>query len=300
MMVAQVNTTGLRGELRFDEPMSKHTSWRVGGPADNYYLPQDLDDATNFLARLPDDMPVYWIGLGSNLLVRDGGIRGAVIATGGLLNKMNMIDENTLRSEAGVSSARVARFSVEHDLTGGEFLAGIPGTIGCALAMNAGAFGGETWNVVYAVDVITKKGNIKQRMASEFEVGYRRVKTFDNEWFAAGYFRLENNKSIDGKALIKKLLKKRGESQPTQLPNAGSVFKNPEGDHSARLIEVSGLKGTSVGGASVSELHANFIINNGNAMAADIENLIYEVQLQVKKQHAITLEPEVRIIGEAR
>ena len=196
------------------------------------------------------------------------------------------------------SSAKVARFSVEHDLTGGEFLAGIPGTIGGALAMNAGAFGGETWNVVYAVDVITKKGTIKQRMASEFDVGYRYVKTFGNEWFAAGYFRLERDNKVDGKSLIKKLLNKRGQSQPTQLPNAGSVFKNPKGDYSARLIEASGLKGTSIGGASVSDMHANFIINNGNAMASDIENLINEVQLQVKKQQDISLEPEVRIIGE--
>ena len=205
-----------------------------------------------------------------------------------------------MRAEAGVSSAKVARFSVEHDLTGGEFLAGIPGTIGGALAMNAGAFGGETWNVVYAVDVITKKGTLKQRMASEFDIGYRHVQTFDNEWFAAGYFRLEKNKSIDGKAIIKKLLNRRGESQPTQLPNAGSVFKNPEGDYSARLIEASGLKGTSIGGASVSDMHANFIINNGNAMASDIEKLINEVQSQVKKQQDISLEPEVRIIGETQ
>lgn len=299
-MAALLDATNLRGELRSDEPMSKHTSWRVGGSADHYYLPRDMDDAANFLAQLPGDIPVYWVGLGSNLLVRDGGIRGAVISTSGLLNEINMLDKNTLRAEAGVSSAKVARFSVEHDLTGAEFLAGIPGTIGGALAMNAGAFGGETWNVVYAVDVIARDGSIKKRMADEFEVGYRYVKNINhhNEWFAAGYFKLEKDKKVDGRAKIKKLLSKRGESQPTQLPNAGSVFKNPKHDHAARLIESCGLKGASVGGASVSDLHANFIINNGKATAADIENLIHEVQDKVNEQYEVTLETEVKIIGE--
>lgn len=301
-MAALLDTTGLRGELRSDEPMSKHTSWRVGGPADFYYLPQDMEDVANFLAQLPGDIPVYWVGLGSNLLVRDGGIRGAVISTSGLLNEMNMLEKNILRAEAGVSSAKVARFSVEHGLTGAEFLAGIPGTIGGALAMNAGAFGGETWNVVCAVDAISRDGNIKKRMTDEFEVGYRYVKNINhhNEWFAAGYFKLEKDLQADGKAKIKKLLSKRGESQPTQLPNAGSVFKNPKDDHAARLIESCGLKGLSIGGASVSDKHANFIINNGKATAFEIEKLIHEVQGKVSEQFDVTLETEVKIIGESQ
>lgn len=301
-MAALLDTTGLRGELSSDEPMSKHTSWRVGGPADHYYRPQDLQDAANFLAQLPVEIPVHWVGLGSNLLVRDGGIRGAVIATSGLLNKMSMQDKNTVRAEAGVSSAKVARFSVEHDLSGAEFLAGIPGTIGGALAMNAGAFGGETWEVVCAVDVLTRDGNIKKRMADNFEVGYRHVKNINHqdEWFAAGYFKLKQNQTADGKEKIKKLLAKRGQSQPTNLPNAGSVFKNPKNDHAARLIEACGLKGTSIGGATVSEKHANFIINNGHATAADIEKLIQTVRDKVNEQHKILLETEVKIIGESQ
>jgi len=299
-MAAMVDTNSLHGELRINEPMYKHTSWRVGGPADHYYLPRDLEDAANFLAQLPEDMPVYWIGLGSNLLVRDKGVRGAVIATGGLLNDLSLADDMTVYAQAGVSSAKVARFSVEHKLTGAEFLAGIPGTIGGALAMNAGAFGGETWNIVQAVDVICRNGKIVRRMADDFDIGYRKVTGKDDEWFAAGYFRLTRDQDFDGKQEIKRLLGERGKSQPTQLPNAGSVFKNPEDDYSARLIEQCGLKGTSIGDAVVSELHANFIINRGKATAADIENLINLIQEKVHDKFSIRLEPEVRIIGESQ
>lgn len=291
----------MQGRLLENEPMSKHTSWRVGGPADRYYIPSGLDDLRNYLATLPETEPLFWLGLGSNLLVRDGGLRGTVIATSGALKRLQLLDNNIVRAEAGVASAKAARFSVDHGLEGAEFLAGIPGTIGGALAMNAGAFGGETWNIVESVETLDRHGNLRHRPASEFNIAYRHVEAPEGEWFVAAHFRLQPREAnTDGKAVIKSLLTKRGSSQPMQTANAGSVFKNPKGDHAARLIEACGLKGTCVGKACVSDIHANFIINTGNASASDIEELIGMIRETVKKETGIELEPEVRIAGEAR
>jgi len=289
----------LRGELLRVEPMSKHTSWRVGGVADQYYKPADLDDLSYFLKLLPKDEPLFWIGLGSNLLVRDGGIRGTVVASSGLLNKLSLLNDQSVRAEAGVASAKLARFSVQQGLTGAEFFAGIPGTVGGALAMNAGAFGCETWSVVKSVETMDRHGDIKKHAPEDFDIAYRHVAGPGDEWFVAAYFKLTKASEGTGRERIKSLLAKRGATQPTQLPNAGSVFKNPEGDHAARLIEASGLKGKCIGGACVSELHANFIINNNVATAHDIEQLIYHVQTEVECSQGVRLEPEVRIIGEA-
>jgi len=278
--------------------MSRHTSWRVGGPADRLYIPADLEDLAAFLASLPPQEPLAWVGLGSNLLVRDGGVRGTVVMTSGALSKLDLIGEALVRAEAGVASAKVARFCVDQGLTGAEFLAGIPGTVGGALAMNAGAFGGETWNIVAAVETIDHRGALRVRPPADYRIGYRALSGPAGEWFVAGHFRLRAGDAAHGKTLIKSLLARRGASQPTQLPNAGSVFKNPQGDFAARLIETAGLKGACVGRACVSELHANFIVNNGGATAADIERLIARVQAEVEKRHGIKLEPEVRVIGE--
>jgi UDP-N-acetylmuramate dehydrogenase len=290
---------GLRGKLRINERMSKHTSWRVGGPADYYYIPADLDDLTHFVAGLPASEPLTWVGLGSNLLVRDGGIRGTVIATSGALSELGLHDKLLVRAEVGVACAKLARFSVQQGLSGAEFFAGIPGTVGGALAMNAGAFGGETWGLVQAVEVLDRHGRIQLRPPSEFTVGYRSVVGKPNEWFVAGHFRLVRGAADGGKALIKSLLAKRGATQPTHLPNAGSVFRNPPGDHAARLIESAGLKGLCEGDACVSELHANFIVNRGGASALQIERLIGTLQARVEQAHGVRLEPEVRILGEA-
>lgn len=289
----------LRGRLLTDEPMARHTSWRAGGPADRFYIPADLEDLAAFLRDLPSNEPLYWIGLGSNLLVRDGGVRGTVIAVGGALNELRKVDDHTVRAEAGVASAKVARFSVGQGLTGAEFLAGIPGTIGGALAMNAGAFGGEFWTLVQAVEVLDRRGTHRTRPASDYTVAYRSVRGPADEWFVAAHLTLTPGEGPKGKTLIKTLLARRGATQPTQLPNAGSVFKNPPGDHAARLIEAAGLKGTCIGGACVSELHANFVVNAGNARAADIEHLIEHVRATVARRHGVTLETEVRIIGDA-
>ncbi len=290
---------GLRGKLRINERMSKHTSWRVGGPADYYYIPADLDDLAQFLAGLPASEPLTWIGLGSNLLVRDGGIRGTVVATSGALNGLSLHDTQLVRAEAGVACAKLARFSVQQGFNGAEFFAGIPGTVGGALAMNAGAFGGETWSLVEAVETIDRHGRISVRRPDEFTVGYRSVAGRSGEWFVAGHFRLQRGEPGSGKALIKSLLARRGSAQPTQLPNAGSVFRNPPGDYAARLIQAAGLKGLCEGDACVSDLHANFIVNRGGASALQIERLIRTLQTRVEQAHGVRLEPEVRIIGEA-
>lgn len=289
----------LRGQLLTDEPMARHTSWRVGGPADRFYIPADLEDLSAFLRGLPPNEPLYWVGLGSNLLVRDGGVRGTVIATGGALNGLGLLEASVVRAEAGVASAKVARFCVTHSLTGAEFLAGIPGTIGGALAMNAGAFGGEFWTLVQAVEVLDRSGTHRTRPAADYSIAYRSIRGPEDEWFVAAHLKLAGGGSAQAKTLIKSLLARRGATQPTQLPNAGSVFKNPSGDHAARLIEAAGLKGTCIGGACVSELHANFIVNYGNARAGDIESLIEHVRSTVARRHGVSLETEVRIIGDA-
>jgi UDP-N-acetylmuramate dehydrogenase len=238
------------------------------------------------------------VGLGSNLLVRDGGVRGTVIMTSGALNGLGILRPGVVRAEAGVAGAKVARFCAERELVGAEFLAGIPGTVGGALAMNAGAFGGETWNIVEAVETIDRHGQRRTRPPADYQIAYRKVSGPQGEWFVAAHFRLVSGDTSQGKTLIKTLLAKRGATQPTQLPNAGSVFKNPPGDHAARLVEASGLKGRCEGKACVSELHANFIVNQGGATAAEIERLIARIRDTVRNLHGITLETEVRVIGE--
>ena len=289
-----------RGSLKRNEPLARHTSWRVGGPADLFYVPADIADVCAFLQSLDRDVPVYWLGLGSNLLVRDGGIRGAVIATAGALSGLAEIAPTRVRAEAGIASAKLARFCVKANLTGAEFLAGIPGTIGGALAMNAGAFGGETWPIVAAVETVDRQGGLRTRAPADFEIGYRHVRGPANEWFVAGHFELGTAQAAGGQSLIKSLLARRGATQPTQLPNAGSVFRNPSGDHAARLIEAAGLKGVCEGSACVSTLHANFIVNQGGATAAQIETLIARVQSAVRARFDVELQPEVRIVGEAQ
>ena len=304
-MNAVSHLEGLRGELKVNEPMRKHTSWRVGGPADHYYQPADMEDLVQFIRELPASEEICWLGLGSNLLVRDGGIRGTVIATSGALKGLIKTGDTTVRAEVGVASAKVARFSAQQNLKGAEFLAGIPGTIGGALAMNAGAFGGETWRIVEAVETINRQGEINRRTPADYKIDYRHVEGIEgvggveDEWFLAAHFSLSPTSSGASQATIKDLLAKRGESQPTQIPNAGSVFKNPPNDFSARLIEASGLKGACEGKACVSELHANFIVNTGGASAKEIETLITRVQVEVKNKQGVLLEPEVRIVGEA-
>ena len=289
---------GVRGAIRSQESMAKHTSWKVGGPARYFFEPRDRNDLTAFLQSLDTEVPILWLGLGSNLLVRDGGFDGAVIAAHRGLSAMKPLGEGGLMAEAGVSCARFSRFATRQGWAGAEFLAGVPGTMGGALAMNAGAFGGETWNLVEEVDLVDREGVFHRRPARSFAVSYRKVEIPKAHWFTAGYFRLGEGSEKGETITVRSLLEKRAESQPVRQSSAGSVFQNPPGDHAARLIEASGLKGMRCGGAAVSMQHANFIVNDQEASANDIETLIKKVRETVADQTGVVLEPEVRFVGD--
>jgi UDP-N-acetylmuramate dehydrogenase len=280
----------------YDVPMAKHTSWHVGGPADVFFSPRDAADLADFIRRLPPQIPLLMIGLGSNLLVRDGGIRGAVIATHGALGALELMSGTLIHAEAGVPCARIARQCVKWGLGPAEFFAGIPGTLGGALAMNAGAWGGETWRHVVEVDSLDRHGVRHTRAAAEYDIGYRRVRGPENEWFIGARLEFAHTPGVNADA-IRELLDKRKHSQPIGEWSCGSVFTNPPRDHAARLIESAGLKGYRIGDASVSEKHANFIINHGAARAADVEAVIAHVQRTVARVHGVELHTEVRIVG---
>jgi len=287
-----------------DEPMSRHTSWRAGGVAKQYIQAESLSALASFIAALAVEEKLLWLGLGSNTLVRDGGFNGTVIATQGLMSQITIVEEEGLDEAmvylgAGVSSAKLARFCRNNKLTGAEFFAGIPGLIGGALAMNAGAFGGETWPLVVEVETINRKGEVTKRSANEFEYGYRHVKGPAEEWFVSVTLKLKKQQLKTNTVDIKQLLAKRALTQPTGVASCGSVFRNPDGLYAAQLIEDCGLKGKRIGGAVVSGKHANFIINENKATASDIESLIELIQETVKQQRGILLQTEVRIVGEA-
>lgn len=297
-MMAIQRQSRLRGELLHDVPLARFTSWRAGGPAARLYRPAGIEDLALFLSQLDKGEPLLWLGLGSNLLVRDGGFAGTVIATQGCLDGLELIQPNVVRAECGVSCNKLARFCARHGLAGAEFLAGIPGTLGGALAMNAGAHGGETWDLVQAVETIDREGGIHQRRPAEFEVAYRHVRGPAEEWFVVAELRLQADDPEAVSARIKTLIEKRNASQPIGQASCGSVFRNPEGDYAARLIEQCGLKGHCIGGACVSEKHANFIVNQAEASAADIEALIEFVAAAVEREKGVRLQREAHIVGE--
>ncbi len=287
----------MRGTLLHDEPMSAHTSWRAGGPADRYFVPADIDDLSMFLAQLDSSETIYWVGLGSNLLVRDGGIRGTVISVTAVLDEMKLLN-SAIEVGAGLSCAKAARYAAKHNLSGAEFLAGIPGTIGGALAMNAGAFGTEIWDLVTEVKTISRTGKILNRGLDDFEVAYRSVKRPLDEYFVSATLQLKPDVNSTAASNIRSLLSQRAQSQPIGTHSCGSVFRNPKDDYAARLIEQCGLKGYRVGDAEISTKHANFIINSGSATAEDIETLIYLVQDKVEEKFNVRLQTEVCIVGE--
>ena len=316
---------GLRGEMLYDEPMSRHVSWRAGGAAQRVYKPADLADLQRFLRQTPTDEPMIAVGLGSNLLVRDGGLRGTVILMVGALTELRM-DGECIYAQAGVPGAKLARFAATNNLCGAEFFVGIPGTLGGMLAMNAGCYGGETWQKVQRVQVLTRRGELLVRTPQEYEIGYRHVKRIQDsgfriqdgvrsaegvtesciphpetcdEFFVGAWLKLETGDVEAARQEIKALMERRSASQPLQLPNAGSVFRNPPGNHAAKLIEGCGLKGKRIGGAQVSEKHANFIVNADKATAEDIEKLIEDVQSEVQRKTGVALQCEVRIVGDA-
>jgi UDP-N-acetylmuramate dehydrogenase len=305
MMVA-LNHPAVKGLLRTNEPMAKHTSWRVGGAAELYFKPADLDDLSRFLCELDTDVPVFWFGLGSNLLVRDGGLRGAVIAGAGVFKELEKLGtdddgesaDRRVRVGSSVPCTRLARQCIRWGFGPSEFFAGIPGTVGGALTMNAGAHGGETWERVRSVTTIDRRGDVHERRPADFKIGYRSVQGPPMEWFVSAV--LEFDPAVDPSMdVLNDMLARRKSTQPLGLPSCGSVLRNPPGDHAARLIETAGLKGHRIGGAEVSVKHANFIINRGGATAAEIEQLIGHVQRTVAEVHGVELVHEVRIVGEA-
>ena len=298
---------GLRGQLAHDAPLAKYTSWRTGGTADTLYVPADRDDLARFIAQLPANEPLLAIGLGSNTLVRDGGIRGTVVVMHNSGAAMALAD-GLIYADAGLACPKLARFAANHGCAEAEFLAGIPGTVGGALAMNAGCYGGETWRYVVRVEVLTRDGKFELRTPADYVIGYRSVKRTPTlaakedetaELFTAAWFRFPAGDVDAARDRIRELLARRILAQPLDLPNAGSVFRNPPNDHAARLIEACGLKGYAIGGTRVSEKHANFIVNpHGYAKAADIEALIKLVRDTVCARTGVELEQEVRIVGE--
>jgi UDP-N-acetylmuramate dehydrogenase len=284
--------------VRRAEPLSRHTSWHVGGPAEVFFNPSNVSQLAAFLQALPAGTPIHWIGLGSNLLVRDGGLKGVVISTHGTLDVLTRVNGTTVRAEAGVACARIARQCIKWGLGPAEFFAGIPGTLGGALAMNAGAFGGETWRHVLSVETIDRGGHTRTRAVSEYAIAYRQVTApVAEEWFIGADLAFEQRPGAHADE-VRLLLARRKASQPIGEWSCGSVFTNPPGDHAARLIEAAGLKGFRIGDASVSQKHANFIINHGHASARDLENLIGHVRATVERVHGVALHPEVRIVGE--
>jgi len=211
---------------------------------------------------------------------------------------MDVLESGLVRIEAGVSCAKVARYCANAGLMGTEFLIGIPGTMGGALAMNGGAFGGETWPLISLVETIDRYGNVKERTPDEYRVAYREVKGPEGEWFVAAHLNLKAGDSEIALSHAKSLLIKRNDTQPTGQPSGGSVFRNPDNDYAGRLIEASGLKGYCIGGACISMKHANFIVNNDAASAADIEALIDYVAATVEQQQGVTLMREIHVAGE--
>jgi UDP-N-acetylmuramate dehydrogenase len=287
----------VRGRLERDVPLAPLTSWRVGGPADWLFQPEDADDLAHFLAAVPETLPQTILGLGSNVLVREGGIEGVVIHLAGTLNQRLRVDPERVELGAGLACAQAARFCAAEGLTGAEFLAGIPGTVGGALAMNAGAWGGEIWPLVDWVEMIDRQGRRRVRSPADFEIGYRNVRGCEGEFFLRAVLKLVPGDPSSARERIQELLRERAEKQPLGLPSCGSVFRNPEGGHAAVLIEQAGLKGLRRGGAQVSPKHANFITHEGTATAKDIEWLIGEVQARVEARFGIRLVPEVRVLG---
>ncbi len=293
-----MNTTSPHFHLEHNVSLADYVSWKTSGSAKQLFQPSSLENLQAFLKTLANDEPLLWIGLGSNLLIRDGGFNGTVIFTQKHLRHIELKNTTTIYAECGVACPSLARFAAKHHLSDAEFFAGIPGTIGGALAMNAGAFGGETWEKVLRVECIDRQGIIHQRSATEFAISYRTVETSREEWFVGASFEFASGDKTNALEKIKHLLDKRAATQPTGVPTCGSVFRNPPGDYAARLIEACGLKGHQIGGAVVSEKHANFIVNTGTATASDIEQLVDYVAATVLEQQGVQLHREVKVMGE--
>ena len=290
------NLGPIKGNLSFNEPLEKYTSMRVGGPAEIFFQPYDLKELKLFLSKLDKSVPIFWLGRGSNLLIRDQGISGAVISLLLIKKEIIKVNEHCIEVSANVPCTMLSRQCMRWGMAPSEFFSGIPGSLGGALTMNAGAYGHETWDTVESVKVITRKGELIERHPSAYKVRYRKVEGPKNEWFVSAKLVFDQKKSASI-SKQREMLSKRKSSQPLGKPSCGSVFKNPKGDHAARLIQEAGLKGYRIGGGKISEKHANFIINEGDALASDIESLIIHVQKEIIQKFNIKLQCEVKIVG---
>jgi UDP-N-acetylmuramate dehydrogenase len=290
-------TGSIRGEVLYDEPLSRHSSLKVGGPADMYITPADFADLQAVLIRLGETtFPWLVIGGGYNLLVRDGGYRGAVISLKHL-SRLEQLDGNRLVAEAGVTNDKLVRFAAEKCLTGLEFLIGIPGTVGGALYMNAGAQGEEILDRVESLTTV-RDGDVRGKERNELNYGYRFLDMAPGEIIIAATFRMTVGQAPEIEGHIEALLARRRNAQGVGYSNAGSFFKNPQGKQAWRFIEEAGLRGYRVGGAQVSEVHTNFLVNRGGARSADFIELAGIIKEKVKEQFGVILEEEVRIVGE--
>ena len=281
-----------------DEPMSKHTTFQAGGNADIFVMPQSAEEVRDIVRCLKEnDTAFYVTGNGSNLLVSDDGFRGVIVNIGRNISRIVTVGEE-ITAGAGAPLIAISNEALSEGLTGMEFASGIPGTLGGACVMNAGAYGGEMKDILKEVTVLDSEGNIKTLPASELELGYRTSSVIKNGYIVLeATMRLEKGDREEIRSYIDELTAKRKSKQPLEYPSAGSTFKRPEGYFAGKLITDAGLKGVSCGGAQVSEKHAGFIINTGNATAADIMNLIKHVQKTVAEQFGVELEREVRILG---
>lgn len=283
--------------------LAQYTTWRIGGNAKYFYRPENLAELIYFLQNFSEligneNEKIIWLGGGSNVLIRDSGIDGIVISIRGTLKTIENLPSGEIKIMAGASCNQLVNNCVNLGKTDAVFLAGIPGTIGGALKMNAGAHGDEIWAHVISVETINIKGEIKSRTKNEFTPSYRKISGLsENEWFISAILSFGGNDQNAAKNKMHELLKKRQNTQPLSEYNAGSVFKNPPNDYAARLIESCGLKGKKIGGAKVSEKHANFIVNDGTATSSDVELLIQEIIATVEKFHGIKLIPEIHILG---
>ena len=285
-------------DIKIDEKLSEYVNFKVGGPADILLIPNSKEQVIKSIKICKENnIPFYLIGNGSNILVRDGGFRGVVLS---LKNVKNIyVDGEKIEAECGVMLKEVSDKAIENSLTGFEFACGIPGTIGGAVFMNAGAYDGEISKVIESAEVIDENCNIIRLSREELDFGYRSSLVMKKGYTVlSAVFKLEKGQVKTIKELIEDLTNKRESKQPLEYPSAGSTFKRPTGYFAGKLIQDAGLKGYSIGGAAVSEKHSGFVINKGNATAKDITDLIKHIQDEVKKQFGVDLHPEVRIIGE--
>jgi len=287
----------LQAELLTNHSLAKYTSFGVGGAAEFFYKPTSLASLVKLLSLLPADIDIFWLGNGSNLLVRDGGIKGLVIYPKQALHNIELDSECVVKVEVGVFLSILAKKCLENSLKNGEFLAGIPGSVGGALMMNAGSFGESIWKYVTEVETINRHGEIKIRKPCDFKIDYRTVIRPPGEWFVSAKLEFAKGEKEQIAEKMHQMTEKRVASQPPGHHTCGSVFRNPKDNYAGNLIEQCGLKGYKVGGAMVSTKHANFIINQESATATDIEQLIGQIKDKVQAKFGVQLEPEVRIVG---